>query len=347
MLLLKDFDKMNFMVTIAFFGSQPYDERFFNLINEEKQFGFRFKFFKVNLNADTVSLAQGSEVVCVFVNDTVDAEVINVLHKNGTRLLALRCAGFNNIDLKAAKGKLKVVRVPAYSPYAVAEYALGLMLASNRHICKATNRTREGNFSLTGLMGFDMHEKTIGIIGTGKIAKVLIQLLSGFGVHLLAYDIYPDEAFAKKYNVTYADLNHLFEASDIISLHCPLTPESHHIINDAAIDRMKPGVMIINTGRGPLIDTHALIRGLKKRIIGSAALDVYENENDYFYADRSNQPIEDDVLARLLSFNNVIVSSHQAFFTQEALTNIATTTLENVTAYLKHEPLVNEVKCEG
>ena len=335
------------MATIAFFGSQPYDEHFFNLINTEKRFGFKFKFLKVNLTADTASLASGNEIVCAFVNDNVNKEVVDILYNNGTRLLALRCAGFNNVDLKAAQGKIKVVRVPAYSPYAVAEYALGLMLASNRHICKASNRTREGNFSLNGMIGFDMHKKTIGIVGTGKIAKVLIKLLSGFDVNILAYDIYPDNKFAQEHNVEYTRLEHLFEASDIISLHCPLTTESHHMINDAAINLMKPDVMIINTGRGPLIDTQALIRGLKKGIIGYAALDVYENESDYFYTDRSNQPITDDNLARLLSFTNVIISSHQAFFTKEALTNIATTTLESVDAYLKHQALVNEVKLDS
>lgn len=334
------------MEIIAVFGSQPYDEHFFNLMNAEKNFGFQFKFLSVNLNKDTVSLARGLEVVCAFVNDTINKDVIDALYANGTRLLALRCAGFNNVDLKAAQGKIKVVRVPAYSPYAVAEYALGLMLASNRHICKASNRTREGNFSLNGLIGFDMHEKTIGIIGTGKIAKVLINLLKGFNVRILAYDIYPDEKFAKEHGVEYTTLDEIFKHSDIISLHCPLTPESYHIIDEKAINKMKKGVMLINTGRGPLIDTKALIYGLKKQIIGSAALDVYENEGDYFYSDRSNQPMEDDALARLLSFNNVIISSHQAFFTQEALTNIATTTLENVKAYLNKQPLENEVKAE-
>ena len=332
------------MSTIAFFGIQPYDEHFFNLINQQKNFGFQFKFFNVNLNKETASLAKGHEIICAFVNDTVNAEVIQVLYEGGTRLLALRCAGFNNVDLKAAEGKIKVVRVPAYSPFAVAEYALTLMLAANRHICKAINRTREGNFSLNGLIGFDMHNKTIGIIGTGKIAKVLIRLLSGFDVKILAYDIFKDEKFAQENHVEYTTLNHLFEASDIITLHCPLTEENHHMINKEAIDRMKKGVILVNTGRGPLIDTKALIYGLKKHVVGAAALDVYENEGEYFYNDHSNQPIEDDLLARLLSFNNVLISSHQAFFTKEALTNIATTTLENVRDYLQNKPLINEVK---
>lgn len=332
------------MTTIAVFGSQPYDEHFFNLMNAEKNFGFSFKFIKENLTEATATLAKGHEVVCAFVNDTINDKVIATLHSNGTRLLALRCAGFNNVDLKAAEGKIQVVRVPAYSPYAVAEYALGLMLASNRHICQARQRTREGNFSLNGLIGFDMHEKTIGVIGTGKIAKVLIQLLSGFNVHILAYDIYPDENFAQKFGVKYTTLDEIFKHSDIITLHCPLTPESRHTINADAIAKMKPGVILINTGRGPLIDTNALIDGLKNHIIGAAALDVYDKEGDYFYTDHSTEVMADDNLARLLSYNNVIVSSHQAFFTREALTNIATTTLENVKAYFEHKPLVNEVR---
>lgn len=332
------------MAEIVVFGSQPYDEHFFNLMNVEKKFGFSFKFLKENLTETTASLAKGYEVVCAFVNDTMNDKVIHTLYNNGTRLLALRCAGFNNVDLKAAEGKIQVVRVPAYSPYAVAEYALGLMLASNRHICQARQRTREGNFSLNGLMGFDMHEKTIGVIGTGKIAKILIQLLSGFNVHILAYDIYPDENFAQKWGVKYTTQDEIFKHSDIITLHCPLTPESHHMINAEAIAKMKPGVMLINTGRGPLIDTNALIEGLKNHTIGSAALDVYEKEGDYFYTDHSLEAMEDDNLARLLSFNNVIISSHQAFFTHEALTNIATTTLENIKAYKEHQPLINEVK---
>ncbi len=331
------------MTTVTFFGTQPYDEQFFNAIHSEKNLGFSLHFLKPNLSEATVDLARGSEVVCVFVNDVVNKAVIDTLYKNGTRLIALRCAGFNNVDLEAAAGKIKVVRVPAYSPYAVAEYALGLMLASNRHICQASKRTREGNFSLNGLMGFDMHEKTIGIIGTGKIAKVLINLLGGFDVKILAYDIFQDDAFAKAHGVQYTTLDHLFEASDIISLHCPLTPESRYMINDETINRMKKGVMIINTGRGLLIDTQALIRGLKSGKIGFAGLDVYESEGDYFYTDHSDQPIEDDVLARLLSFNNVLVSSHQAFFTKEALTNITSTTLENIQAFIDSKPLVNEV----
>ncbi|MDR2396594.1 MAG: 2-hydroxyacid dehydrogenase [Puniceicoccales bacterium] len=332
------------METITLFGTQPYDEHFFKKINEEKKFGYTFKFFKENLTQHTAALADGTQVVCVFVNDIVSANVVDALHKHGVRLLALRCAGFNNVDLEAAKGKIKVVRVPAYSPYAVAEYTLGLMLTLNRKIHRAVNRTHEGNFSLNGLLGFDMHQKTIGIVGTGKIAKVLINLLGGFGVNLLAYDVFPDKAFAKEHHVQYTTLDHLLSESDIISLHCPLTPETQHIINAKTLQKMKPGVMLINTGRGQLIDTRALINSLKKHHVGSIALDVYENEGKYFYQDHSDQCIEDDLLARLLSFNNVIVTSHQAFFTQEALVNIAVTTLENIQAFLANQPLVNEVK---
>ncbi len=332
------------METIALFGAQDYDKYFFNKINDEHRLGFSFKFFEKNLTEETVSLAKGIKVVCVFVNDTVNAAVIDTLYKNGTRLLALRCAGFNNVDLEAARGKLSVVRVPAYSPYAVAEYALGLMLALNRKITRAVCRTRSGNFSLNGLLGFDMHEKTIGIVGTGKIAKVLIQLLEGFKVNLLAYDIFEDKEFAKAHGVRYTTLDELLEKSDIISLHCPLTPETRYLINENSIRKMKEGVLLINTGRGQLVDTAALIEGLKEQRIAGAALDVYEREGEYFYRDCSNHVLQDDLLARLLSFNNVIVSSHQAFFTREALTNIATSTLESVQAFLANKPLLNEVK---
>jgi len=262
---------------------------------------------------------------------------------NGVKLIALRCAGFNNVDLKAAEGRIKVVRVPAYSPYAIAEHTLALMLTLNRKIHKAYFRTRDGNFSLNGLIGFDMHGKTAGIIGTGKIAKILIQALRGLGVNVVAYDLYPDLDFAKKYDVKYTSLDELYRQSDIISLHCPLTKETEYIINDDSIAKMKDRVMIINTGRGKLIHTAALIDGLKSKKIGFAGLDVYEEESNIFYEDRSNHVINDDVLARLLSFNNVIVTSHQAFFTKEAMESIAATTLQNVQDFVDGKPLVNEV----
>ncbi|BEG98827.1 2-hydroxyacid dehydrogenase [Bacteroides sedimenti] len=328
--------------TIAFFDTKPYDEASFNQVNENYQ--FELKYFKGHLNKNNVILTQGADAVCIFVNDIADAEVIEAMHKNGVKLLALRCAGFNNVDLAAAQGKITVVRVPAYSPYAVAEHAVALMMALNRKTHRAYLRTRDGNFTLNGLMGFDMHGKTAGIIGTGKIAKILIHILRGFGMNILAYDIYPDYNFARENQVVYTSLDELYHSSDIISLHCPLTDESKYMINDYTISKMKDGVMIINTGRGQLIHTNALIEGLKNKKIGAAGLDVYEEESEYFYEDKSDKIIDDDVLARLLSFNNVIVTSHQAFFTQEALSNIAHTTLQNMKDFFEGKPLENEVK---
>ena len=306
---------------IAFFGAKPYDIASFDKVNEKYNYDIRY--YKGHLNPNNVVLTQDTDAVCIFVNDTADAAVIDAMVNNGVKLLALRCAGFNNVDLKAAKGKLPVVRVPAYSPYAVAEYSLALMLSLNRKIHRAYWRTRDGNFSLNGLMGFDMHGKTIGIIGTGKIAKILIRLLKGFGMRILAYDLYPDMQFAEEEGISYVSLDELYRESDIISLHCPLTDQTKYMIDKDSIDKMKEGVMIINTGRGQLINTNDLIEGLKEKKIAAAGLDVYEEEGEYFYEDKSDKIIDDDVLARLLSFNNVIVTSHQAFFTKEALHNIA------------------------
>ena len=326
---------------IAFFGAKPYDIASFDKVNEKYNYDIRY--YKGHLNPNNVVLTQDTDAVCIFVNDTADAAVIDAMVDNGVKLLALRCAGFNNVDLKAAKGKLPVVRVPAYSPYAVAEYSLALMLSLNRKIHRAYWRTRDGNFSLNGLMGFDMHGKTIGIIGTGKIAKILIRLLKGFGMRILAYDLYPDMKFAGEEGISYVSLDELFRESDIISLHCPLTDQTKYMIDKDSIDKMKEGVMIINTGRGQLINTNDLIEGLKEKKIAAAGLDVYEEEGEYFYEDKSDKIIDDDVLARLLSFNNVIVTSHQAFFTKEALHNIAETTLQNIEDFRCHRPLVNEV----
>ena len=326
---------------IAFFGAKPYDIASFDKVNEKYNYDIRY--YKGHLNPNNVVLTQDADAVCIFVNDTADAMVINALVENEVKLLALRCAGFNNVDLAAAKDKLPVVRVPAYSPYAVAEYSLALMLSLNRKIHRAYWRTRDGNFSLNGLMGFDMHGKTIGIIGTGKIAKILIKILKGFGMRILAYDVFPDHKFAEEEVITYTTLDELYRESDIISLHCPLTEETRYLINDSSIDKMKDGVMIINTGRGQLIHTNALIEGLKEKKISAAGLDVYEEEGDYFYEDKSDKIIDDDVLARLLSFNNVIVTSHQAFFTKEAMQNIAETTLQNIEDFRLNRPLVNEV----
>lgn len=327
---------------IAFFGTKPYDEKSFNTANE--LYGFDIRYYKGHLNKNNLILTQGADVVCIFVNDTTDKDIIDAMVENGVKLLALRNAGFNNVDLKAAEGKLKVVRVPAYSPYAVAEYAVALMLTLNRKIHRAYWRTRDGNFSLHGLMGFDMHGKTVGIIGTGKIAKILIRILKGFGMNILANDLYPDYKFAQEMDITYTSLDELYHNADIISLHCPLTDETKYIINADSISKMKDGVMFINTGRGMLIHTNDLIEGLKNKKIGSAGLDVYEEESEYFYEDKSDKIIDDDVLARLLSFNNVVVTSHQAFFTHEAMQNIAETTLQNIQDFINNKELINEVK---
>ncbi len=326
---------------IAFFDTKSHDKTFF--LEKNQQYGFEIKFYKSHLNKDNAILAKGADVVCIFVNAEVDANVIDILVENGVKLIALRCAGYNNVDLKAAKNRIKVVRVPAYSPHSIAEYTLALMLTLNRKIHRAYNRTREGNFALEGLMGFEMIGKTAGIIGTGKIGKIVAQILKSMGINVLAYDLYPDMEFAEKNGIRYASLDELYQNSDIISLHCPLTKETEYLINEGSIAKMKEGVMIINTGRGKLINTKDLIDGLKDKKIGSAGLDVYEEESDYFYEDHSDIVIDDDILARLLTFNNVIVTSHQAFFTKEALSEIARITLQNIQDFFDGKPLVNEV----
>lgn len=328
---------------IIFFGVQPYDREIFSALN--RSYNLDIVYHRSHLNRNNLPLAAGAEAVCLFVNDTADAATVEVLARYGVRLIALRCAGFNNVDLEAAaRFGVTVVRVPAYSPHAVAEYALALMLTLNRKINRAWLRTREGNFSLRGLEGFDMHGKTVGIIGTGKIARVLIHILNGLGMRILAYDPYPDEALAVAEGFHYVDLTTLYRRADIISLHCPLTDKTRHMIDATAIASMKPGVMIINTGRGQLIRTVDLIEGLKSKQIGAAGLDVYEEEAAYFYEDRSDRVIDDDTLARLLSLNNVIITSHQAFFTREALENIARTTLDNIQAFVTDGQAMNEVK---
>ena len=328
---------------IAFFDSKSYDKDIFEKVN--KNFGFDIHYYKERLSMNTVSLTQGVDAVCIFVNAECDARVIERMAQNGVKLIALRCAGFNNVDIKAARQYgIKVVRVPAYSPHAVAEYAVTLMMALNRKVYRSVYRTREGNFKLNGLLGFDMYGKTAGLIGMGRIAKELIKILRGFGMNVVAYDLYPDEAFAKEYQVKMVTLDELYEQSDIISLHCPLTEETKFIINNESITKMKYGVMIINTGRGKLIKTEDLIDGLRSHQIGSAGLDVYEEEANYFYEDRSDKMIDDDKLALLLMMPNVIITSHQAFFTQEATHNIAVTTLQNILDFAEDKPLVNEVK---
>ena len=327
---------------IAFFDAKSYDIESFNAVN--KDYNFDIRYYQERLSISTVPLAKGADVVCIFVNAECDAQVIDELVNNGVKLIALRCAGFNNVDLKAAEGRIRVTRVPAYSPHAVAEYAVSLMLSLNRKIYRAVNRTRDGNFTLNGLLGFDMYGKTAGVIGMGRIAKELIKILHGFGMNVMAYDLYPDHEFAKQYDVKVVSLDELYANSDIISLHCPLTPDTKFLINQNSIAKMKKGVMIINTGRGKLINTEDLIEGLRSKQVGSAGLDVYEEEREYFYEDKSDKMIDDDVLARLLMVPNVVLTSHQAFFTAEALHNIAVSTLDSVKEFADGKDLTCEVK---
>lgn len=322
---------------IAFFDSKPYDIESFNKTNENN--AMKIKFYESRLTEDTAVMAKGCDVVCIFVNDEITAAVIVQLLQYGISLIALRCAGYNNVDFEAAYGKIHVVRVPAYSPYAVAEHALALMCTLNRKTHRAFNRTRENNFRISGLMGFDFHGKTVGVIGTGKIGQIFIRICKGLGMNVLAYDLYP----AQLEDVAYVSLDELYKQSDIISLHCPLTKETTHMVDPIAINKMKDGVMLINTSRGALIESKALINGLKSRKIGSAGLDVYEEESDYFFEDFSAEVLDDDQLARLLSFTNVLITSHQAFLTVEALNNIAETTLQNIKDFEQGNVLVNEI----
>lgn len=327
---------------ILFYDTKPYDKEFFNRYN--KDYEFDIKYLAGKLTEESADLAKGYEVVSIFVNDTVDKKVVDILVECGVKLIAMRCAGYNNVSLKDIDGKIKVVRVPAYSPYSIAEYTIGMIMTLNRKIHKAYIRTREGNFSINGLMGYDLHEKTAGIIGAGKIAQILIKILKGFGMRVIAYDPYPNYEKAKELDFEFTDLDTLYKESDIISLNCPLTKETRYMINRNSMNKMKDGVMIVNTGRGMLIDTVDLIEALKDKKIGAAALDVYEEEADYFFEDHSNMVIEDDILGRLLSFNNVLVTSHQAFFTKEAVEEITRVTMENIKRFQDGEPLENEVK---
>lgn len=326
---------------VAMFSTKGYDKTFFEAKNEK--FGHEIAYLEARLSKDTTSLAENYQAVCVFVNDILDADVLRNLSEKKVSLIALRCAGFNNVDIKTADELgMKVVRVPAYSPHAVAEHTVGLMLALNRKIHRAYARVREANFALEGLLGFDMCGKTAGIIGTGKIGQCVAELLQGFGCKLLAHDPYPNESL-KDMGVEYVELPELFSSSDIITLHCPLMPETHHIINDSAIRMMKEGVMLINTSRGALVDTPDVIEGLKGGKIGYLGLDVYEEEGDLFFEDLSEKVIQDDVFSRLLTFPNVIVTGHQAFFTVDAMKSIAETTLANISTIEKGEPCDNEV----
>ena len=328
-------------IKTTFFDTKPYDRETFDVVNRD--YGVELKYFAGHLAADTVQVAAGSDAICIFVNDAVTREVADALHAQGVKLIALRCAGYNNVDLKAVYERLHVVRVPAYSPYAVAEHAAALMLALNRKTHKAYFRTRDGNFSINGLMGFDLHGKTAGVIGTGKIGRVMSGILRGFGMRVLAFDPFPDAAWAQASGCAYADLTTIYREVDVLTLHCPLTPENVRMINAESIAQMKKGVTIINTGRGKLIDSLALIGGLKSGQVGAAGLDVYEEETEYFFEDFSAAGIDDDVLARLMTFPNVLITSHQAFFTREAMTNIAQTTLGNIRDFFERGELPHEI----
>ncbi len=326
---------------IAFFDAKPYDKPSFDKYGDAS--GVSFKYFETKLNEDTADLAAGFDGVCVFVNDTVNAAVIDKLCELGVKYIALRCAGFNNVDMKYAFGKIHVFRVPAYSPYAVAEHAMALLLTSVRRIHKAFIRTKDYNFSLNNLTGFDLHGKTVGVIGTGRIGRVFIDICRGFGMKVLAYDKFPADGLADGENIRYVTTDEIFEKSDIISLHCPLNDETYHIIGKEAIDKCKKGVVIINTSRGALVDAEALLDGIKQRKIGAACLDVYEEESELFFEDYSGHILNDDILARLISMPNVIVTSHQAFLTEEALSNIAETTVSNLVQFEKTNQCPNEL----
>lgn len=322
---------------IILFSNQTYDRDSFLAANHVH--GFELHFQQAQLREDTVALAMGFEVVCPFVNDDLSRPVLEHLAAGGTKLIALRSAGYNHVDLAAAHALgLAVVRVPAYSPHAVAEHGVGLVLALCRHLHRAYNRTREGDFSLHGLTGFDLHGRTVGVIGSGQIGEVFARIMSGFGCHILAYDPYPNRAI-EALGGRFVELDELLAQSDIISLHCPLNEATQHLINARSLARMKRGAMLINTGRGALVDTPALIEALKSGQLGYLGLDVYEEEADIFFADRSDQPLQDDVLARLLTFPNVIITAHQAFLTREALAGIAQTTLSNIAAWQAGTPV--------
>lgn len=325
------------MKRIAMFDTKPYDKNWFDRMNEGR---YKIHYFESKLNEDTVSLTKGYDVVCAFVNDDIDAYVVEQMAANGVNLLAMRCAGYSNVDIEAAYGKLTIVRVPAYSPYAVAEFAMGLLLTINRKLHKAYNRTREYNFNINGLTGMDLYGKTVGVIGTGKIGQVFVNICKGFGMRVLAYDIYPNESLGYEY----VEPDTLFRESDVISLHCPLTDKTWHIIDEEAIGKMKDHCYIINTSRGGLIDSKALLDALLERRLGGAALDVYEEEAEFFFEDHSEKGITDSTLALLSGMPNVLITSHQAFLTEEALSNIAKVTFDNTDAFFAGKKLENEVQ---
>ncbi|MBD5462042.1 MAG: 2-hydroxyacid dehydrogenase [Lachnospiraceae bacterium] len=322
---------------IAFYGTKPYDKIWFEPMG--KEYGFEIHFIEAACNKETIFMAKGYDAICIFVNDYVNAEMIDELYEMNVKAILLRSAGFNNVDVKAAEDKIVVLRVPSYSPEAVAEFSMALLLTVNRLTHKAYNRTREFNMSLNGLMGMDIYEKTVGVIGTGKIGQAMIRILCGFQAHVICYDPYPVEGLEAEY----VSLEELFKSSDIISLHCPLTSDTRHLINKETIAMMKKGVYLVNTSRGSLIDTEALIDAMLEGKFGGVGLDVYEEEEGVFYEDRSNDIITDDNLARLMTFPNVLVTSHMGFFTREAMQAIALTTLENAYALENGLPLVNQV----
>lgn len=330
------------MIKIAFFDTKEYDRNLFDEYN--KNYGYEITYLESKLNSETAPLAKGFDAVCIFVNDVVDEKTINILKDVGVKLIALRCAGFNNVDIKKLGDNLMAVRVPAYSPYAVAEHAVALILSIDRKIYKAYQRTKKYNFTLNGLLGFDIHGKTVGVIGSGKIGKVFINIMNGFGCKVLAYDKFPDEKAAQEMNFEYVDLDRLYRESDIISLHCPLTDENYKMINEDSLNKMKDGVVLINTSRGKLIDTKSLIQKLQEGKIGGLGLDVYEDEEEFFLNDMSNSYIRDEELSILLTMPNVVVTSHQAFFTKEALNKIALDTCENIKEFFETGDCKNRVK---
>ena len=327
------------METIAFFDTKPYDREWFDKINTK----YEIHYFEGRLRPASAKLAEGCKAVCAFVNDNVSEETIDLLAKQGVEIIAMRCAGFNNVAVNHAAGKLRIVRVPAYSPYAVAEHAMGLILSLNRKIHKAYNRTRDFNFSLNGLTGFDLYGKTAGVIGTGRIGRVFIDICRGFGMRVIAYDPYPAEGSG----INYVSTDEIFSQSDIISLHCPLTESTKYIVNDSAIRLMKENALIVNTSRGHLIDSEALLKALNEKRIGGAALDVYEEESGIFFEDNSDKIVTDDVLSILVNRPNVLITSHQAFLTEEALRNIAEVTLKNLDDFFEGRELVNEIRTHG
>lgn len=330
---------------IAVFDAHRFERPVIEKANAK--FGYEITFFEPRLTEQTVASAAGYKIVCSFANDRLDETVLRELKKNGTQFIALRSAGFNHVDLKTAKELgLKVARVPAYSPYAIAEHAVTLLLCLNRKICRASARVHELNFSLDGLVGFDLHGKTVGVVGTGRIGAAFVKIMAGFGCRVLTYDVSRNPELEKIPGVHPVPLDELLRESDVISLHVPLTPQTRHLIDDAAFEKMKSGVVFLNTGRGALVDATALVRALKSGRVGAAGLDVYEEEEGVFFQDLSEQVLKDDVLARLLTFPNVLITAHQGFLTREALANIAETTLENIDAFIHGRPLANEVRLD-